>query len=419
MAKPTKRSWINADGSESYRWQVRYRDQWGKRRSKEFGRKRDAESFASTIDRQVRDGLHVHDRDAITVARAADEWLAACARGRDGRAPAEKTTLATYRGHVEKYITPAVGGMLASKISTPHVRKFRDELVDRGLSPVTIRKILTSLKGVLGEAVASGHAGQNPAAGVTQRRNARHDEESIDMMPSHDDVRAMLETSRAWRHEPPRIDRVRANGRRTTQARFSAERTMHLDTFLRTAVLTGMRLSELRGLPWANVDLEEGTITVAQRADRLGEIGPPKSAAGRRTLAIPQALVDDLREWSHVCPASELDLVFPTATGRIEDGNNIRKRLYGPLQVAAGVCEAPAGGEGEPRPRYSLHALRHYRASVLIGSGADPTEVQRELGHHSAAFTLDRYAKWFSGQRSDDRRRERAEAIAGDVLGAA
>jgi integrase len=418
MPKVSKRTWANADGSESSRWQVRYRDQWGKRRSKEFARKRDAESFASTIERQVRDGLHVHDRDAITVAKAADEWLAACQRGRDGRDPVEVTTLATYRGHVEHYVKPALGGVLVNKLTTPHVRKFRNGLVDRGLSSVTIRKVLTSLKGVLGEAVASGYAGTNPAAGVTQRRSARHDEEPVEM-PSHEDVRAMLETSRAWRHEPPRLDKVRANGRRTTQPRFSAERTMYLDTLLRTAVLTGLRLSELRGLPWANVDLEEGTITVAQRADRLGQIGPPKSAAGWRTLAIPQALVDDLREWSHVCPDSELGLVFPTATGRIEDGGNIRKRLYGPLQVAAGVCEAPAEGEGAPRPRYSLHALRHYRASILIGSGADPTEVQRELGHHSAAFTLDRYAKWFKGQRSDDRRRERAEAIAGDVLGAA
>ena len=54
--------------------------------------------------------------------------------------------------------------------------------------------------------------------------------------------------------------------------------------FIVTAIFTGMRASELRGLAWANVDLEEELIHVRQRADAWRRIGPPKSKAGARDI---------------------------------------------------------------------------------------------------------------------------------------
>ena len=56
-----------------------------------------------------------------------------------------------------------------------------------------------------------------------------------------------------------------------------------------TAVLTGLRASELRGLTWANVDLKAGELHVRQRADRFNSIGAPKSRSGHRTVPLPHS----------------------------------------------------------------------------------------------------------------------------------
>jgi integrase len=59
--------------------------------------------------------------------------------------------------------------------------------------------------------------------------------------------------------------------------------------FIVTAIFTGMRMSELRGLRWSDVDLDAGIIHVRQRADDWGTMGPPKSRAGKRDIPLFKA----------------------------------------------------------------------------------------------------------------------------------
>ncbi|MBC2669699.1 site-specific integrase [Novosphingobium piscinae] len=81
------------------------------------------------------------------------------------------------------------------------------------------------------------------------------------------------------------------------------------------AVFSGLRASELRGLSWKGVDFTNGTVTVSQRADAAGVIGPPKSKAGFRTIPLPPRVVTLLKTWKLACPVSDLDLVFPSERG--------------------------------------------------------------------------------------------------------
>ena len=85
-------------------------------------------------------------------------------------------------------------------------------------------------------------------------------------------------------------------------------RTGRWRPMLLTAIFTGLRASELRGLRWADVDLKRGEIHVRQRADRYNKIGPPKSEAGERTIPLPPMVVNALREASLACPKGELGL---------------------------------------------------------------------------------------------------------------
>ena len=125
-----------------------------------------------------------------------------------------------------------------------------------------------------------------------------------------------------------------------------------------TAIFTGLRASELRGLRWTDVDLKRGEIYVRQRADRYNKIGRPKTDAGERTIPLPPIVVNSFREWKLTCPKGELGLVFPNGRGNIENHSNILKRGFFPTQIAAGLVTAPGS------PKYTgLHSLRHFYAS--------------------------------------------------------
>src|SRR5262249_6489842 len=104
-----------------------------------------------------------------------------------------------------------------------------------------------------------------------------------------------------------------------------------------TAIFTGLRASELRGLRWSDVDLRRGELHVRQRADRYNKIGPTKSDAGDRAVPLPPMLVNVLRAWKLACPKGNLDLVFPNGLGEVEDYSNIIKRGLRPIVIAAGV----------------------------------------------------------------------------------
>jgi integrase len=174
--------------------------------------------------------------------------------------------------------------------------------------------------------------------------------------------------------------------------------------FLLTAIFTGLRASELRGLRWQDIDLKRAELHVRQRADRHRKIGPPKSEAGERTVPLPPTVVSVLREWKLACPNGQLDLAFPNGNGNVEFHNNVIHRGLWPTLIAAGVVTVKAGNV---TPKYTgLHALRHFYASWCINRKADgglelpPKVVQDRLGHSSIVVTMDTYGHLFP--RGDD-----------------
>jgi integrase len=110
-------------------------------------------------------------------------------------------------------------------------------------------------------------------------------------------------------------------------ARLIDAATGRSKVLLMMAAFTGLRASELRGLPWRNVNLKTGEISVTQRADHWDAIGKPKSKSSRRTVPIGPELVSELRRWKVACPISPLDLVFPTSVGTV-DHQNMRRGLW-------------------------------------------------------------------------------------------
>jgi len=161
-----------------------------------------------------------------------------------------------------------------------------------------------------------------------------------------------------------------------------------------TAVFTGLRASELRGLQWADVDLDAGELTVRQRADRWGSIGSPKSDAGKRSVPLAPMVMNALKEWRLACPRGAGDLVFPNGKGRAQQLANIHYRGLGPLQRAAGITEAD-------KPKYGMHSLRHAAASLFIEQGFSPKRVQVLMGHSTIQMTFDTYGHLFPAADDD------------------
>lgn len=427
MASIEKRGWTNKTGEVSTRWRVTYTDQSGRIRTKSFKKQAEAKAFRNTVTSAVQAGTHVHDRDTVTIGDAASTWLTATLNGRDGRAPVEEHTYDGYKSLVDNHIRPRIGGTKLSRFRRVNAAAFRDELLADGISRSLARKVLVALGSIFEEALSREQVASNPVRGVkvaTRTRDEDEDSERVSI-PEPDRIRELLSRARLWSTAPPGIV---MRGKVTSTPRFAKERGRMFYVLLRVSIATGMRVSELLGLPRKNVDLSASTITVSQRLSRLGKIGKPKSKAGYRTLEIPADVVNELREWilqrpkgdPDKRPPDHLDLVFPNASGRPEAYNNLRSRFWLPLLLSIGAArEVVTAPDEKPviESDFTIHGLRHFHASQYIATGADPLDVKTRMGHSTIQVTYDIYGHLFQNEEARARRRRQVEQMESELFG--
>jgi integrase len=398
-----KRVWTTRRGESKEAWIVDYADQNGKRHLKTFLKKKLADAFATTAKIQIRHGVHTADSASVTVAAAGKLWIATAEKNQ-----LERATVDQYRQHLDLHIAPYLGRLKLSQLSAPMVRELEDRL-SHGIpapgttdnsprSPAMIRKIRGSLGAILADAQERGLVARNV---VRELRATRH---------------RGKERQAERRHKGKLKAGVNVPAPTEIKAIIEAA-TGKWRPFFLTAIFTGLRASELRGLRWRDVDLKKRELHVTQRADRYQHIDVPKSAAGHRTVPLTPKLVSVLTEWKLACPKGEAALVFPNGAGKVEQHANIIKRAWIPLQVAAGVTVPARDRDGKivrdehgkpvVKAKYTgLHALRHFYASWCINQEADgglglPAKVvQERLGHSSITMTLDTYGHLFP--RGDD-----------------
>jgi integrase len=374
MATVRKRVRTGADGTEKIAWVADYFDQHRRRHLKTFPTRKAANAWLVETQGEVARGTHTPERQSINVYEAAQLWLQ---RGRVESL--EKGTMKSYDAVVRLHIGPSkIGHVKLALLSTPMIESWRDHLVAR-LTRSRARKVLGVLKSILSEAQRRGLAAQNAALPVridTRKRDQKRIEVGVDI-PNREQVQQLLAAcaGRFDRHRP----------------------------LIVAAVFTGMRASELRGLPWSAVDFDKKTITVRQRADEWGTIGQPKSHAGQREIPMSRTVLNTLREWRLVCPKGELDLVFPNTAGRVQPLSNIAQRVWRPLQRQGGLVD----DQGEPL--FNFHALRHFAASNWIGLDFSPKRLQILLGHSSVQMTFDRYGHWLKSPEDDHEKFDRGE----------
>lgn len=384
MASIFTRRWTTASGEERTAYRVQYYVN-GKPRFKQFTNKKKAHAFAENVDK-VRKAVIVDKRVSATptVQEVADDWLAACERGRDGNHPLEPETIKTYKGYIHNHIGPALGDLRIGALRRSDVRKFRDDLLTSGLARITARKVLIALKGVITHAIDAEHIDNDPSTKLTIKLGGRQGATRDIEIHTPADMRKIIEKAR---------ELAASDNKREARVWTRYSLIIELLTY------TGIRPSELRGLPREAVRDDEGRIHIYQRADRSGIIGPPKTPRAVRTLYVPDDLMLRLTKWLRT---HNYDLVFPCGGrhgGRPMYIENMRKRMWQHIQLAADV------------PCYALYSTRHFFASRLIANGANVKEVSVMMGHSDEAFTLKVYGHLFMDAESEERRRAMVEAL--------
>jgi integrase len=383
MASIRKRTW-KTKGVKKVAWVLDYKDSTGERHIKTFGTRKAAEQWSVTALHEVKEGRHTPASTSITVSEGFDLWITDCEANE-----LEHSTIKQRKEHKTLHIDPFIGADKLAALTAPRVSQFDDMLRKAGRSLAMRRKVLTNLKTAISFCQAKGRVAQNVALAVKIKADDGRDDAPLRAgvdFPDKAELRTILD---------------KATGR--------------LRPLVITAIFTGMRASELRGLPKPNLDLDNAVVHVRQRADQWGAIGKPKSKAGNRDIPLTPMAVNTLRAWLEECPNGELDLVFPNGAGNVESHQNIAHRLWEPFQIANGMTKDSGKRDDAGNPvlvaKYGLHALRHAAASLFIAHlGWTPKRVQTVMGHSSIKMTFDLYGHLFEDREGDAEAMKKLEA---------
>lgn len=194
--------------------------------------------------------------------------------------------------------------------------------------------------------------------------------------------------------DPPRVPRHQAQPLTEQQATalLAASRGTRDYPLILLALATGMRVGEILGLSWTDVDLETGQIMVQHTLHyRRGQpqLGPTKTGKGRRIAVGPEvvsALRAHRREQLKCRLAlgsgwTDSGLVFTTAIGTPVNPANLSRRVFKPLLSKAGLPTT-----------VRIHDLRHSSATILLARNVHPRVVQERLGHSTIGVTMDTYS---------------------------
>lgn len=357
--------------SGEVRWLVDYKDQTGARRAQQFKTQREAKAFEAKATVEVAERTHVARSEAITVRKAVEKYTLHL-EGRVAAGEMERRSLADVRSKLAHATSEhGIPEVLLPDVSFTTADAMRLRLVAAGVSGANAGKIAGTLRTMLNWAKDTRLIGQNPLSGRKMKRGSREKHQVV--IPSQDTIAKMLEAANNLAGSYP--------------------------LYVRTAVLTGCRAGELRGLQWRHVDFAAATVTVEQRAEQDGTIGLPKTVSGHRTVPVPAGLLKKLRQ-AFMASGRDLDrFVFtdpprkpakpkkgeapkpaPLPTNEPLDHDNFGNRHWRPMLKRLEL-------EG-----LDFHHLRHYYASALLNAGVPITEVSRRLGHADPAITLKIYS---------------------------
>ncbi len=341
-----------------------------------FASEREAREALDKLRSRLGAGQEVNDQ--LSTAQWLDAWIS-------GKRTLRATTRRSYAQHLDLYLRPHLGSVPLEKLRAAHISTMFDAIAagngdrERPVGPATMQRIRATLRSSLNAAVRQQRITVNPALHVELESGAR--------------PRAVVWTPERvaeWRHTGKRPSAVMVWTVQQLGAFLDQAADDPLYALYHLIAFRGLRRGEAVGLPWCDVDLDGGTLTVSQQVVQLGwrtEVGRPKTDSGARVVALDAETVTVLR--AHRRQQLERRLVWGEAwtdSGFVftrEDGAALHpdfaSRHFGRLVHRADL------------PPIRLHDLRHGAATIALAGGVDLKVVQAMLGHSSLTLTADTY----------------------------
>src|SRR5680860_87214 len=358
----------------------------GKQRSKSgFTTKKEAEDFLVKTLSTLQDGSYVDPARVLVREYLTDVWLPAV------KATIRPTTFTSYAGHVRVHLIPHIGHVRLQGLTAAHLNTMYGTLSTSGkasrqkppedakvkpppptgLSAATIRRIHGTLHRSLADGMKWGYVSRNVASSADPPRSSRPE------------LHVWTGTELHTFLEAVRDDRQFA--------------------LWRLLATTGARRGETLGLKWRDVDVGAARIRIRHTLVADGYAlteSEPKTARGRRTVALDGETVEALKVWRKQ-QAEEMRTWQEAGVKWPRSGYVFTLESGEPLHPGTVSARFNSIVHQTGLPSIRLHDLRHGVATMLLASGISPRTVSDRLGHSSTAFTMDVYGHVLPGAQED------------------
>jgi integrase len=325
-------------------------------------------------------GTHV-----VPTSRTLTQWLDEWLEARRGLSP---KTAERYRQLIDAQISPHLGRFLLQKLRPAQIEAWHGRLLSAGrarggpLAARTVGHAHRVLRKALADAVRLEIISRNVVAAVP----------------------------------PPKVEAQELkilNAAQVADAKLKL-RGPPIFAIAMTALATGVRRGELLALRLIDIDLDSAKLRVERSLEQTKAGGlrfkSPKTAHGRRTITLPAAAVQVLRDHRR----QQLEQRLALGLGRPKDEALVFPAVDGsPRSPRALTKQWMAAVASRGLPRVSFHALRQSHASALIAAGVDVLTISRRLGHGSPTITLSVYGHLFAN--TDERAALAIDVAFGDL----
>jgi integrase len=360
------------------RWQVRWRDENGRQRKRNFARRdgADPDKHAAAFDAKIKRELDTGTSLDINAGQLkVRDYAAEYRRDLLHRDSTAERLERVFRLHVNPL---TLGNLQMIRVRPSHMRswvKDRSEV----LAPSTLAVVWSNVTSMFAAAVADRVIGISPCTGV-----------ALPEIPHH-------------RHYIPSDEQVHELAAGLPE-RYAPVVYVAAGCGLRGAEITGL---EIDALDFANseIDVTQQLVCVTGQEPYLG---PPKTKTSARTVEAPVVTMAALAQHIELYPPVEVEIWDRTDPDRRKHHRRIAKLIFTTIEgrpihrATWAQIWAPAARKAGIPKGTGLHSLRHYFATLLIHSGASVKRVQLALGHSTPTITLNTYVRGVARHRPAD-----------------
>lgn len=386
----------NGEGSISKRSDGRYMARYtvnGKRRAIYGATHEEVRVKLNEVLNDIAKGTYIAPQKD-TVGMWLKEWLVTYALP-----TVKQSTYISYEGYVRIHLEPELGNVKLTALTTEQIqrffnKKYRGYQGKKGLSPKTLKNMYNMFNATLEQAVINNRLIRNPLRGVKLPSVTKKE---IDILSAEE--QALLHSAASSSAELPAFGII-------------------------FTLSTGVRLGELIGFQWGDINMKKHSIRVRRTVGRLQKVDEdgnlvakepgkatteivirsPKSITSQREIPLFDELWDGLMEYRNrqyeMFDAFGIDFnsstyIFCMPTGKVYDPRTYEDLFKRTLKAA-------------DLPSINFHALRHTFATRALEAGMDIKVLSSILGHAQASTTLNLYAHALPDHKRDSMEKMRS-----------